>query len=138
MNKTIFINQLSESIQKEIEKDLHNFYTNEGMEEMEINEAIEMALDSRLSDLEDIININKYMESKEESAMKYNQKLATICEQLQSIDRNGDYTELYNEYSQGEMTLSEALEEVKEIVSNMIEEDGDNKQLQSILEYINY
>ncbi|GLO66158.1 hypothetical protein [Oceanobacillus kimchii] len=68
----------------------------------------------------------------------YNQKLATICEHLQAIDKNGDYNELYNDYINGDISLSEAMQELKEIATNMIDEYGSNKQLNSILEYINY
>ena len=53
MMKTLFINQLEESTQKAIEREL----TEMGFSQ----EDIENALDSRLCDLSDTININAYL-----------------------------------------------------------------------------
>lgn len=68
----------------------------------------------------------------------YNQKLATVCEMLQAIDPNGFYDEVYQEWQEGELSLSEAMNELKEVTNNMFEEHGETKQLKSIIEYINY
>lgn len=53
MTSTIFINQLSDDAQNNIINDLINL----GLE----SEDIQNAMDSRLSDLSDVININQYL-----------------------------------------------------------------------------
>ena len=53
MTSTILINQLSDDVQNNIINDLINL----GLE----SEDIQTALDSRLSDLSDVININQYL-----------------------------------------------------------------------------
>lgn len=68
---------------------------------------------------------------------RYNQKVATCCQWLQAIDKDGDYNELNEEYSSGETTLSEALQELREVVTDEIE-DNDTEEYKRILEYINY
>lgn len=53
MKKTMFIVQLPEKTQKEIEKELREMNLDE--------EDIESAMNSRLADLSDTIDINKYL-----------------------------------------------------------------------------
>jgi len=61
MTKTTFINQLPTSIQEEIKKDLHEVLENIITLDNNIQEEIEIAIGSRLCDLEDTINIEKYL-----------------------------------------------------------------------------
>lgn len=70
--------------------------------------------------------------------MKYSQKLATLCDMLQVIDPNGFYHELLELYSNGDITLSEAIESLRLTVTDMIDDIGQDKQLIEILDYINY
>ncbi|MBM7598117.1 hypothetical protein JOC34_000474 [Virgibacillus halotolerans] len=72
--------------------------------------------------------------------MRYNQKLATICDYLQAIDKNGFYHELLDEYSNGEISLTDALEECKQSLESLKHETDvtDARTIQSFINYINY
>ena len=55
--KTSFINQLSVELQNKIEVLVKNYFIELGLEGEGLNEAIELALSGRLSDIEEIIDI---------------------------------------------------------------------------------
>jgi hypothetical protein len=59
--KNQFISTLSNETQENIKKDLILAFTELELTQEEIQETLENALNSRLSDLEDTININKYL-----------------------------------------------------------------------------
>lgn len=59
--KTKFICQFSDEIQNNIYKDVRNTLYEIGLRESELKESVETAMDSRLCDLEDTIDITKYL-----------------------------------------------------------------------------
>ena len=61
MTKTTFINQLPLSTQEDIKADLYIALSDIITLDNTINEEIEIALSGRLCDLEDTINIEKYL-----------------------------------------------------------------------------
>ena len=61
MTKTTFINQLPLSIQEDIKADLYITLSDVITLDNSINEEIEIAIGGRLCDLEDTINIEKYL-----------------------------------------------------------------------------
>lgn len=58
---TTYINQLPIQTQEEIKAELITVFTELELSQDELTEAIENAMDSRLCDLSDTININKYL-----------------------------------------------------------------------------
>ena len=60
--KTNYISQLSKETQELILNDLKNELAKLGLNKEEFLEAIDNAMNSRLCDLEDTINVNKYLE----------------------------------------------------------------------------
>ena len=68
--------------------------------------------------------------------MRYNQKLANVCEQMQLIDSDGSYIELFEMYADGEISLCDALTSVKNTVKEMLGDVGDDKILIDLLRYI--
>lgn len=61
MTKTTFINQLPTEKQFEIAYAISEELVKNGLHGEELENAIDTALDGRLCDLEDIINIEKYL-----------------------------------------------------------------------------
>ncbi|EJS16929.1 MULTISPECIES: hypothetical protein [Bacillus cereus group] len=59
--KTNYISQLSKETQELILNDLKNELAKLGLNKEEFLEAIDNAMNSRLCDLEDTINVNKYL-----------------------------------------------------------------------------
>ncbi|HDR7461842.1 TPA: hypothetical protein QCX54_000338 [Bacillus toyonensis] len=59
--KTNYIFQLSKETQELILNDLKNELAKLGLNKEEFLEAIDNAMNSRLCDLEDTINVNKYL-----------------------------------------------------------------------------
>ncbi|AKR34230.1 hypothetical protein P4K49_02420 [Bacillus cereus] len=59
--KTSYIFQLSKETQELILNDLKNELAKLGLNKEEFLEAIDNAMNSRLCDLEDTINVNKYL-----------------------------------------------------------------------------
>lgn len=60
--KTKFIVQLDNQMQEQIKKDLKNFFKEElNLSDEEMEEQLELAMNSRLVDLEDSIDINSYV-----------------------------------------------------------------------------
>lgn len=60
--KTKFIVQLDNQIQEQIKKDLKTFFKEElSLTDEEMEEQLELAMNSRLVDLEDSIDINSYV-----------------------------------------------------------------------------
>jgi len=63
MNTTVFVSQLKEKTQEEIKSEIKNhLFVNVGLGsyQEEYHEAIENAMSSRLCDLEEVIDIEKY------------------------------------------------------------------------------
>ncbi|MCA1021613.1 hypothetical protein [Halobacillus litoralis] len=58
--KTMYVNQLNNETQEAIRQELHTNLI-DILTGNELTEAINDAMDSRLSDLEDTININQYV-----------------------------------------------------------------------------
>ena len=61
MKTTTFICQLQQSTQEKIKKDIINFLISEGYDKEKQQEIVNNAMDGRLTDLEDNINIEKYL-----------------------------------------------------------------------------
>lgn len=61
MNKNIFVNQLPQFIQDQIEAELVNKFLDTDMNIKEIANEIDLAFNSCLCDLSDTIDINKYL-----------------------------------------------------------------------------
>lgn len=61
MKTTIFICQLPQATQEEIKTDIVNFLITEGYSQEKIMEIVNNAMDGRLTDLEDNIDIEKYL-----------------------------------------------------------------------------
>ncbi|MED1303105.1 hypothetical protein ACW4EZ_25275 [Bacillus toyonensis] len=59
--KTNYISQLSKETQELILNDLKNELAKLGLNKEEFLEVIDNAMNSRLCDLEDTINVNKYL-----------------------------------------------------------------------------
>lgn len=58
--KNLFVNQLEEKLQKEIEKQVtYHLRDLEGLRHEELNEAVENAMNSRVSDLSEIIDLDE-------------------------------------------------------------------------------
>ena len=68
---------------------------------------------------------------------KYNQRLATLCEYLQAIDRDGDFLDLYEEYQADEITLSKALEAVRSALNNVLEGAPNDNTVKRMIRYAN-
>ena len=69
--------------------------------------------------------------------MRYNQKLANVCEQMQLIDSDGSYIELFEMYADGEISLCDTLTSVKNTVKEMLDDvGGDDPVLSDLLRYI--
>ena len=61
MKTNIYICQLSNETQNEIKRDVETFLKNEGFTDAERVEIIETAMSGRLVDLEENLNISKYI-----------------------------------------------------------------------------
>jgi hypothetical protein len=61
MNKTIYVHQIPESIRLQIKQDIITTLNSLQLSSDTKQEALEEALNSRLCDLQDLININKYL-----------------------------------------------------------------------------
>jgi hypothetical protein len=61
MNKTIYVHQIPESIRLQIKQDIITTLNSLELSSDTKQEALEEALNSRLCDLQDLININKYL-----------------------------------------------------------------------------
>ncbi|MFS1518533.1 hypothetical protein V1503_19030 [Bacillus sp. SCS-151] len=59
--KTMYVNQLSNETQEQIKNDLIQALSQLQLDTEELNESIEDAMNSRLVDLEDTIDIKKYI-----------------------------------------------------------------------------
>lgn len=59
--KNLFVSQLSTEVQEAIQSDVINALNELQLDTEEQTEAIENAMNSRLSDLADLIDINKYL-----------------------------------------------------------------------------
>lgn len=55
-----YVAELSEDQQKSIEKEVRTSLAEEGLEGKELDNAVQDALDSKLADLSDTIDIGKY------------------------------------------------------------------------------
>jgi DNA-directed RNA polymerase specialized sigma54-like protein len=62
MKASLFICQLSKQNQEKIRNEIINFLKNEGYEDTEIEEISNNVMDSRLSDIEEFINIGPFIE----------------------------------------------------------------------------
>lgn len=62
MKASLFICQLSKQNQEKIKNEIINFLKNEGYEDTEIEEISNNVMDSRLSDIEEFINITPFIE----------------------------------------------------------------------------
>lgn len=62
MKASLFICQLSKQNQEKIRNEIINFLKNEGYNDTEIEEISNNAIDSRLSDIEEFINITPFIE----------------------------------------------------------------------------
>lgn len=62
MKASLFICQLSKQNQEKIRNEIINFLKNEGYEDTEIEEISNNVMDSRLSDIEEFINITPFIE----------------------------------------------------------------------------
>lgn len=69
--------------------------------------------------------------------MRYNQRLATLCEYLQAIDHNSDFLDLYEEYQADEITLSKALEAVRNALNNVLEGAPNDNTVKRMIRYAN-
>lgn len=69
---------------------------------------------------------------------QYNQRLENICTMLQNNDKDGFYIDLLEEYQDGLLTYSDAIKELKEIVTRLIVEYPENRTYKIALDYINY
>ena len=61
MNKQTYVNMLPQVIQDDIMADVYDSLKKEGMSDQLININMDGALNSRLGDLSDTINIEKYL-----------------------------------------------------------------------------
>lgn len=61
MKTTTFICKLSIATQEQIKNDITTFLKSEGYTNKEIIENVEIAMNGRLSDLEETIDIKKYL-----------------------------------------------------------------------------
>lgn len=61
MSGNEYIATLSSDLQKEIEGDLNAFFSSLGLTDSELIEAVENGLNSRLNDLQDVLNTDKYI-----------------------------------------------------------------------------
>jgi len=61
INSTIFICQLPKDKQDKIRKLVIDYLTNEGYNEKQISETVENAMDDRLCNLSDCIDINQFL-----------------------------------------------------------------------------
>lgn len=61
MSSTVFICILPQSVQEQIRQEIFQFLLREGYTMAKIKEITENAMDGRLCDLEDNINIRKYL-----------------------------------------------------------------------------
>lgn len=68
---------------------------------------------------------------------KYNQRLATLCEYLQAIDRDGDFLDLYEEYQVGEITLTKAMEAVRNALNNLLDGNPNDNTVKRMIRYAN-
>lgn len=59
--KTRFICQLPQQTQDAIKKDIETYLLSEGFSGQELQDAVQNALDGRLADLEETIDISKYL-----------------------------------------------------------------------------
>jgi hypothetical protein len=59
--KSLFIHQLPTDLQEQIQQDINDTLSNHNLSPTELSNSIHTALHSRLSDLEDLINVNKYL-----------------------------------------------------------------------------
>ncbi|MBQ3422314.1 MAG: hypothetical protein IJH34_11755 [Romboutsia sp.] len=62
MKTSLFICQLSKQNQEKIKNEIINFLNNEGYGETEIKEISNSAMDGRLCDIEEFINIEPFIE----------------------------------------------------------------------------
>ena len=68
---------------------------------------------------------------------KYNQRLATLCEYLQAVDRNSDFLDLYEEYQVDEITLSKAMEAVRSALNNLLNDNPNDNTVKRMIRYAN-
>ena len=61
MKATTFIHQLPQQTQDAIRKDVETYLKSEGFSGQELQESLENAMNSRLADLEEGIDISKYL-----------------------------------------------------------------------------
>lgn len=61
MKASLFICQLSKQNQEKIRNEIINFLKNEGYKDTEIEEISNNVMDSRLSDIEEFINITPFI-----------------------------------------------------------------------------
>jgi hypothetical protein len=59
--KSLFIHQLPTDIQDQIQQEITLSLSTHNLSPNELSNSIHTALHSRLSDLEDLINVNKYL-----------------------------------------------------------------------------
>jgi hypothetical protein len=59
--KSLFIHQLPTDLQDQIQQEITHTLSNLNLSPSDLSESIHTALHSRLSDLEDLINVNKYL-----------------------------------------------------------------------------
>lgn len=111
----VFVGLLSEEIQKEIEKDLIAVLEAEGIAEEEIALAVEDALDSRLSNLAHVLDVEKYLH-------KVDSTVAGCLEVMQDNDRNGTFLKAIEEIALGDTTNKEVADYCISVLNDWIEE----------------
>lgn len=63
MNSALFICQLSKENQEKIRKEIYDYLVKEEFGENEISEILKNAMDCRLVEVEEFINIEQYLKS---------------------------------------------------------------------------
>ena len=69
--------------------------------------------------------------------MRYNQRLATLCEYLQAIDHSSDFLDLYEEYQADEITLTKAMEAVRNALNNLLDGNPNDNTVKRMIRYAN-
>lgn len=132
-NSNQYVQELNEATQEMIIKDLELMYKMEGIDYMPLEQVIEEALNGRLSDLSDSINIYQYMEvdNEPDRAMiaygytedDYNNDLqAYLNIKEMSIDLYHNDV-LYHKVKMDKATMKEIIEEHLMLEDEIIEHD---------------
>lgn len=137
MIKTMWIGLLPENVKSEIEKDLKGALESMELDTSEVEDALQDGMDSRLCDLSDALDIEKYIDM----LPQLDDGIVNALKYLQRHDSNGSYVDMISEYQLDDIDLNTIKHVCNRVLGEWLDNTGSDdyeqiRELQDMLLHV--